>query len=1039
MPDPPDKERRIIQTVSIPARPVPPYAELHCKTNFSFLEGASHPDELVQRAAELGLTALAITDRHSLAGVVRAHAAAKAVNLKLLIGAEIAPTDAPELVLLATDRQAYARLSRLLTQGKRRAVKGECHISLDDIQEYAEGLIACVLGEATPRELETYREIFGDRCYLLAQLLYGPDDEHHLDQLISLAKRTRVPLVASNGVKFHEPGRKPLADVVTAIRHGRKLSEAGELLLPNAERHLKSALEMRELFARYPDAVKRTVEIAGRCHFSLDELRYDYPKELAPSGLTLLEHLSQLTWYGAAERYPAGIPAKVRELIEHELELIETLRYEAYFLTVWDVVRFARSRNILCQGRGSSANSAVCYCLEITSVDPDRIEVLFERFISQERDEPPDIDVDFEHERREEVIQYLYDKYGRERAAMTAEVITYRPKSAVRDVGKALGISLDRIDALAKTLEHRPDNLDERCRMAGLNPNSRIVRQLLGLVNELMGFPRHLGQHVGGMVLTNTALCEMVPIENASMENRTVIEWDKDDLDTVGILKIDCLALGMLTAIHKSFDLVEQHHGRTLTLANVPEGDKGVYDMICKADAIGVFQIESRAQLSMLPRLKPRCFYDLVIEIAIVRPGPIQGKMVHPYLRRRAGQEKFDYPNEEIKAVLGKTLGVPLFQEQGMRLAVVAGGFSAGEADQFRRAISAWRSTGLIDQFRKKLITGMLANGYTPEYAEEVFTQLRGFGSYGFPESHTASFALIAYVSAYLKCYYPAAFCAAIVNSYPMGFYQPAQLIKDAQEHGVEVRPIDINHSHWDLTLEDKAIRLGFRLISGFRQAEASRIEFARIAAPFASMHDFKHRSHVAPATLNRLAEADAFASLQLNRREALWQTLREKKGKPCPLFDGFEDATTTITLPAMSEQDEVFADYRSAGVSLKAHPLKFFRERLNKLNIIPAAELAKLKDGILVRVAGIVLVRQRPETAKGITFVTIEDETGVTNLIIRMGVWDKFYKIARTAPGYIAHGKLQIHEGIVHVLVSKLENLSQKLMAMNSHSRDFH
>lgn len=1040
MPDQPEKDRRITPPVHRRQSTNVAYAELRCKTNFSFLVGASHPDELVHHATVLGYRALAITDQHSLAGVVRAHTAAKTTGLKLLIGAEITPQDASSSLLLATNRAAYGRLSRLLTLGKRKAPKGECHLVLDDVASHAEGVIACITPEASSEELCPYREIFADRCYLLGHALYSADDAKELERLSLLSQKTSVPLVASNDVHYHSPVRRPLADVLTAIRAGCTVAEAGELLKPNAERYLKPPEEIRHLFALCPAAIRRTVEVADRCHFSLDELRYDYPKELSPRGMTPIEYLVRLTWQGAKDRYPEGIPDRVRQLIEHELALIQELRYEAYFLTVWDLVRFARSRGILCQGRGSSANSVVCYCLGITAVDPQRLDMLFERFISKERNEPPDIDVDFEHERREEVIQYIYGKYGRERAAMTAEVITYRPRSAIRDVGKALGISLDKIDALAKTVDNLSCDLNERCRMVGINPRARATKQFLALVYDLLGFPRHLGQHVGGMVITHGPLCELVPIENAAMEDRTVIEWNKDDLDEIGILKVDCLALGMLTAIHKCFDLVEKHQRRTLTLSNIPEGDEKVYDMICRADCLGVFQIESRAQLSMLPRLQPRCFYDLAIEIAIVRPGPIQGDMVHPYLKRRAGEEAITYPNEEIRAVLHKTLGVPLFQEQAMKLAIVAAGFTPGEADQLRRAMTAWRAPGIIDEFRAKLIAGMEANGYSREFTEAVFKQIRGFGEYGFPESHAASFALIAYVSAWLKWYYPAEFCVALLNSQPMGFYAPAQLVWDAREHGVEVRPIDVNYSHWDSTIENGAIRLGLRMIGGLRGSEAELIVSNRSNRAYRSMHDFSRRSQVAAATLRRLSRADTFSSLELDRRKSLWQSLGEEKNTtPRPLLDGQEDSDLPSLLPALTRQEEVFSDYKTTGLSLKDHPVKFFREQLVELNVVPASSLPEFSDGEYLRVAGIVLVRQRPGTAKGITFVTIEDETGPINLIIKMDVWNKFYKVARTAPGYIAHGRLQNYKGVIHILVYRLENLSESLHGMNVTPRDFH
>lgn len=1039
MPDPPDTERRTYEVAFTPQLPAVGYAELHCKTNFSFLSGASHPDELVIRAAELGYQALAITDRNSLAGVVRAHGAAKQVGLKLLIGAEITPSDAPAVVLLATDRPAYGRLCRLITLGRRRAPKGACRLTFDDVADAGEGLLAAVSGETSLAGLRRYRDAFGDRCYLLAELHRGPHDQRDLQQRIELAKVARVPLAAANGVHFHHPNRRALADVLTSVQAGCTVAEAGELLFPNATRHLKPTGELLELFARVPAALRRTVEIADRCTFSLDELRYEYPEELAPPGMTPMEHLRKLTWAGAGERYSSGLPERIRRQLEHELNLIAELHYEAYFLTVWDLVRFARERGILCQGRGSAANSAVCYCLGVTSVDPQRIDTLFERFISRERNEAPDIDVDFEHSRREEVLQYVYDKYGRERAGMTAEVISYRPRSAVRDVGKALGLSQDRIDGLAKLLDAHRSLPPAKCADAGIDPQSPIGKQLLALVGELLGFPRHLGQHVGGMVITRGPLCDLVPIENAAMDGRTVIEWNKDDLDELGILKVDCLALGMLTAIRKCFELVEQHYDRKLTLADVPEGDEATYDMICEADTIGVFQIESRAQMSMLPRLRPRTYYDLVIEVAIVRPGPIQGDMVHPYLRRRATGEQPSYPNEAIAQVLRKTLGVPLFQEQAMQLAMVAAGFTPGEADQLRRAMAAWRKEGMIDAFRAKLIAGMRANGLTHEFAELVFTQIRGFGEYGFPESHAASFALLVYVSAYLKRHYPAAFCAALLNSQPMGFYAPAQLVRDARQHGVEVRPIDVNCSDWESTLEDGALRLGMRMVAGLSQSQAELICAVRRQGRFASLPDFKRRGGASTATIERLARADAFSSLSLNRRSALWQAIAPPADQAHALFAELDDADDFVPLPAMPAREEVIADYQSAGLSLKSHPMAFHRGELERLHVVPAARLAELEDGCFVKVAGLVLIRQRPATAKGITFVTIEDETGSANLIVRMDVWERFYRVARTSPVFIASGRLQKAEGVIHVLASRIEDASQAIGSLRVASRDFH
>jgi error-prone DNA polymerase len=1041
------------------------YAELHAKSNFSFLEGASHADELVRQAAALGYRALAVTDRNSLAGVVRAHIAAKEVGLPLVIGAEITPTDAPPVVLWATDRAAYGRLCRLITRGRRRAPKGECSLTQEDVAEFAEGLLAGVVpGELASdfgelslgAVLSAYRDIFGDRCYVLAELHRGVDDHARLAELQSLAREVRLPLVAAGDVHYHVPRRMVLYDVLTAIRQGTTVAAAeGKFLFPNAERHLRPLYDVRAIFATARDALERTGEIADRCHFSLDELRYEYPTELAPEGRTPLEFLTELTWKGAAERYPNGLNEKVRQQIEHELGLIGELHYESYFLTVWDLVRFARSRNILCQGRGSAANSAVCYALGVTSVDPATSDLLFERFVSRERNEAPDIDVDFEHERREEVLQYVYDKYGRERAGLAATVITYCSRSAIRDVGKALGLSLDRVDALAKHVEGytREPKLVARCREIGIDPASDLGRRLVYCVNEIIGFPRHLSQHVGGMVMTQGPLCELVPIENAAMQDRTVIEWDKDDLDELGILKVDCLCLGMLTAIHKCFDLVRDHHGRPLTLATIPADDPAVYDMICRADTIGVFQIESRAQMSMLPRLRPRCYYDLVIEVAIVRPGPIQGQMVHPYLRRRMGEEEVTYPNDAIRAVLQKTLGVPIFQEQAMRLAVVAAGFTPGEADQLRRAMAAWRRPGVIDQFRHKLLDGMQASGLPEEFAQRLYQQIQGFGEYGFPESHAASFALLVYASAWLKHHYPAAFAAALVNSQPLGFYAPAQLIRDARDHGIEVRPVDVNCSRWDCSLEGgeragssptPVLRLGLRMINGLRETAGQTIENARDAGPFTSIDDFARRTGLGQAVIKRLADADAFGSLGTNRRQAVWQSLaQEKQPKPLPLFeDAFAVEPAPPALPALRLEEEVVADYRSAGLSLRAHPISFHRRELDRLGITPAGRLVELKDGAPVRVAGLVLLRQRPGTAKGITFVTLEDETGTVNLVVHQHTWDRYYRVARRAPAWIAHGHVQTTPQnaapVIHVVVRRLEALAEGLGALGVKSRDF-
>ena len=1048
------------------------YAELHCRTNFSFLRGASHPDELVNRAAELGLAAIAITDRNSLAGIVRAHVAAREVGVKLLVGAEITPDDAANLVLLATSRSGYANLSQLVTHGRRNAGKGDFRLRFEDLAGHADGLLACVItNEAGPDrhrlqrgeagsgiacdELARYRELFGDRCFAVFEAHYGPNDAARLTATEAIANRCRTPLVLANDVHYHIPERRRLQDVLTAIRAGRPINELGGELFANGERYLKSAAQMERCFAQRSDLIDRTAEIADCCCFSLDELRYEYPEGLSPAGMSPIRHLTRLCFDGARRRYPRGIPDKVRELLEHELRLIEELRFESYFLTVWDLVRFARSRNILCQGRGSAANSAVCFCLGVTSVDPERINVLFERFVSRERDEAPDIDVDFEHERREEVIQYIYGKYGRDRAGMTAEVITYRVRSAVRDVGKALGLSLDRVDALARSLDHsgEPKTLEDQFRETGFDPDSPPVRQLAELVREIAGFPRHLSQHVGGMVITQGRLSELVPIENASMPDRTVIEWDKDDLDALGILKVDCLALGMLTAIHKCFELIAAHHGRVLDLADIPHEDAAVYEMISRADTMGVFQIESRGQMSMLRRLRPYTFYDLVIEVALLRPGPIQGDMVHPYLRRRNGEEPFEYPNEQVRSVLHRTLGVPIFQEQAMRLAIVAAGFTPGEADQLRRAMGAWRRPGIIDQFQRKLVEGLLANGYSAEYADRLFRQIRGFGEYGFPESHAASFALLAWVSAWLKHYYPAAFTAALLNSQPMGFYAPAQLVRDARDHGVEVRPVDVNFSDWDCTLEPAsagpgptrheaarglgpALRLGFRLVSGLARRHVEGIIAARGVGEFRTFDDFTRRTRFSNSVLTTLTRADVFGSNDLRRRPALWAALPLQK--TLPLFGAIDSKDEAPRLPAMTAHEEVLADYRSSGLSLKGHPMSVLRPELDRRGVVPADQLVRMPADRKLRVAGLVLLRQRPSTARGITFVTLEDESGIANLVVRPDVWERFRNVARGSNAVLARGMLQREGDVIHVVVDRLDDLSELLPSVHLRSRDF-
>ncbi|TMQ34293.1 MAG: error-prone DNA polymerase [Planctomycetota bacterium] len=1025
----------------------PRYVELHCQTNYSFLRGASHPDELVKRAAELGHTALAVTDHNSLAGAVRAHVAAKAIGLKLLVGAEITPEDALPVLLYATDRKAYGHLARLITRGRRSAEKGNCILHFRDLVQHAEGVLAVVLPHPSDgREddwlsLALYRDVFADRCHLAAVLCKGPDDDAELDRLVKQARRARLPLVATNDVHYHDPDRRQLHEVLTAIRYGVTVAELGVRRFANAERHLKSPAEMAELFRRCPQAIANGVALAERCRFSLDELRYEYPEEICPPATTATQHLANLTWAGARERYPQGVPDKVASLIRRELALIEELRYEAYFLTVWDLVKFARERGILCQGRGSAANSAICYCLGITAVDPERTDVLFERFVSREREEAPDIDVDFEHERREEVIQYVYGKYGRDRAGLVAEVIAYRPRSAVRDVGKALGLSLDCVDRLAKVIDHYEEgDLPERVREAGLDPQAAEVSTFTRLVTELLGFPRHLSQHVGGFVITRGLLSELVPLENAAMPERTVIEWDKDDVEALGILKVDCLALGMLTAIRKTFSLLAEHHGVTVTMGTVSPEDQAVYDMICRADTVGVFQIESRAQMSMLPRLLPRCFYDLVVEVAIVRPGPIQGGMVHPYLRRRSGQEPVTYPSPAVEQVLAKTFGVPIFQEQVMRLAMVAAGFTAGEADQLRRAMGAWKRRGVMEPFREKLRDGMVARGIPVGFADRLYEQIRGFAEYGFPESHAASFALLTYISAWLKCHFPAAFAAALLNSQPMGFYAPAQLIRDAQTHGVVVLPVDVNHSEVDCTLESasaaKALRLGFRLVKGLARDLGEQIAAARSAGPFRSLWDLLRRSRVGRPALARLAAADAFGSLALTRRAALWQILSFRE--ELPLFADIDDSDQSPPLAPMALREQITADYAATGLSLKAHPISLIRQELDQLRVSLAAALTDVPDKAKVCVAGLVLVRQSPGTAKGTVFITLEDETGTANLVIWSGVWKRYREKVRSAVALYAEGRIERAGSAINIIVGKMEDLSDMLSGIAGRSRDF-
>ena len=1016
------------------------YAELQAVSNFSFLRGASHADELVARAAELGLAAIGIADRNTLAGAVRSHVAAKAAGLRLLTGArlDLDSGGACGLSLLCypQDRAAYGRLCRLLTLGQRRAAKGGCVLHTDDVMEHAEGQVLIALPPGNPdgapfeASLAELRRRHEGPLYLAAHMLYRGDDVSRLNRLAALATRHGVPPVATNDVHYHVPARRPLQDVLTAIRERTTVAEVGWRLAANAERHLKSGAEMARLFRGREDAVARTLEIVRLCAFSLDELAYEYPDEPVPAGSTPQRHLEALTWAGAGQCYPGGIPARVRGALTHELALIAELGYAPYFLTVHDIVRFARGKGILCQGRGSAANSAVCYCLRITAVDPVQIDLLFERFVSRERREPPDIDVDFEHERREEVIQYIYGRYGRERAGLAATVISYRGRSAARDVGKAMGLSEDTAAALAGAIRdvHREGFAAQRLQEAGLDPADPLLRRTVALAQELIGFPRHLSQHVGGFVLTRGPLEEIVPIGNGAMKDRTFVEWDKDDLEALGLMKVDVLGLGMLTCIRKAFELLAQHKGLHLTLASVPQDDPKVYDMLCRADTIGVFQIESRAQMNMLPRLKPRRFYDLVIEVAIVRPGPIQGDMVHPYLRRRDGLEEVIYPApasehgppDELRRVLEKTLGVPLFQEQAMRVAIEAAQFTPDEADALRRAMATFRRRGTLGQLKERMVGRMVARGYDPELAERYFRQIEGFGDYGFPESHAASFALLAYVSSWLKCHHPDAFACALLNAQPMGFYAPAQIVRDAREHGVEVRPVDVNASGWDNSLEDVgegrraehlALRLGMRQIGGLRREDAERIVEAR-ATPYPDVATLHLRAGVPVSAIETLAAADAFGSAGLDRRQALWQARALAKAPPLPLFEAAEEhgegPEPAVTLPAMADGEQVVEDYRTLRLSLRAHPLSFLRERLVARNVLPAEALLHAQDGDHAATAGFVLVRQRPGSAKGVIFMTLEDETGTVNIVVWPRILEKYRPAVLGGRLVLVRGRVQ-------------------------------
>jgi error-prone DNA polymerase len=1093
---------------------LPEYAELHCLSNFTFLRGASHTEELVERAATLGYAALAVTDECSLAGVVRAHVTAQEAGLKLIVGSEIQLADGPKLVLLTMNRAGYGNLSQLITRGRRAAAKGSYHLERADLTDGLPDCLVLWVPEPTaasspdcaalhpgyedgcspdaghrPKSeadlLEQARWLtatFSGRAWIAVERHLGPDDASNAVWLEQLSRASGLPLVAAGDVHMHRRGRRALQDLLTAVRLGTTVAAAGHALYPNGERHLRDRARLAELYE--PAWLAETLRIAERCTFSLDELRYEYPVDTVPPGESAAAYLRRLTEAGMAERWPGGVPEHVRRQVEHELAVIAELRYEPYFLTVHDIVRFARSRGILCQGRGSAANSAVCYCLGITAVDPSRMDMLFERFVSKERNEPPDIDVDFEHERREEVIQYIYQRYGRERAALAATVIRYRRRSALRDAGKALGMSLEQVDRLSGAVAWWDKGVDPaRLREAGFDPDNPIIRRVLHLTGELHGFPRHLSQHVGGFVIARGPVTRLVPVENAAMAERTIIQWDKDDLDAMGLLKVDCLALGMLTAIHRAFDLVARHHGRTLSLATVPAEDPAVYAMIQRADTTGVFQIESRAQMSMLPRLRPENFYDLVIEVAIVRPGPIQGQMVHPYLKRRQGLEPVTYPSEAVRDVLARTLGVPIFQEQVIKLAMVAAGFSAGEADQLRRAIGSWRRREKLEQFQQRLAEGMCARGYSEQFAQQIYQQIQGFGEYGFPESHAASFALLVYVSAWLKCQHPAAFACALLNSQPMGFYAPAQLVQDARRHGVEVRPVDVTVSDWDCTLESAgkrkslatedaeniennaclaqrreganrttettpivsanpekgsqlSLRLGLRMVRGLSQAGAERLVAARRERSFISVADLTRRAGLSRKDLEALAAANALAALAGHRHEARWQALGVERS--LPLFTEAEAPEEIPSLPRPTEAQDLIADYASAGLTLGRHPLALLRPRLRQLRSVTTADLGRQRDGAWVHLIALVITRQHPASAAGTIFLTLEDEAGSANIIVWQRLAESFRREVLAARLLGVHGQLQREGEVIHLVARRLVDHTALLGELQTRSRDF-
>jgi error-prone DNA polymerase len=1031
-------------------RPHATYAALWVKSNYSFLEGASHPEELVGKAHELGLGAIAITDRDGVYGLVRAHLEAKKLGLPLVLGAQVTvvPKDECELpadgairseargnvVLLARDRAGYGSLTRLLSTGRLRSPKGESKVTLEELCGAAGGLVALT---RTPAFLEPLRDAYGDDAFALLVRHHTAEDVRDEVELRAAALLARTPIVAGTEVLYHAIERRPLSDVLVCIKHGCTLETAGKRIKPNGEHALKSPTEMNDLFEDDPAALERTLEIAARCTFRLDEIRYVYPGESIPGGEDESSWLRKLTYAGANERYGDSIPGDVRAQLDRELELIEELGYGGYFLTMFEIVRFCREENIFCQGRGSAANSAVCFCLGITAVDPVRMELLFERFLSRERAEPPDIDLDIEHERREEVIQWVYSRYGRRYAAMVANFIRYRSRSAVRDVGKALGIPQTELDGFARVLSHWGDDLDEPSLVqAGYDSRAPSHRLLLELSTQILDFPRHLSIHPGGFLLGHEPVDTLVPIEPATMENRTVIQWDKQDIEDLGLFKVDLLGLGSLTAIHRALDLLRVHEGLDLDMARVPAEDPATYDMCCAGDTVGVFQIESRAQMAMLPRLRPKTFYDLVIEVAIVRPGPIQGDMVHPYLRRRTGQEAVSFPHPALERVLQKTLGVPIFQEQVMKLAIAVAGYTPGEADQLRRDMAAWRSKGRIESHRERILTRMIERGIPSEFAERVFNQIRGFGEYGFPESHAASFALLAYITAWLKCHHPAAFTCAMLNSQPMGFYSPASLVEDAKRHRIEIRPIDVGTSHWDCTLEDGALRMGFRYVKGFGEPEKEKL--ARAPGPYRSIEDFIRKTKLSKRALVSLAETGAFDAMGEARRDALWKVrgLAPLAHDPLPLAPNESE----IRFAPLHAAEEIAWDYQASHHSPRGHPMESLRGVLKRRGHPLAERLRELPDGAHVDYVGVVICRQRPGTKTGVTFMTLEDESGFANIVVWRPVFDRYQLIGRSAVLLGIKGRLQHADGVTHLIADELY-LPELALPEDTgpRSRDFH